>query len=69
MNLKIRFPFSDYLEITTDVIINRVPMHRNSVVTYSGPLGLWGSTLKWKKSITQTRARRREGCHIVQYLC
>ena len=31
-------------------------------------LGLWGSTLSWKLSIVQPRARRREGCRSFQYL-
>ena len=37
------------------------------ILHFFGPLGLQGSTLSWKLSVAQPRARRREGCRIFQY--
>ena len=47
-----------------------LPVHRYGVVvfTFSGVLGLLGSTLIWKQSSAQPEARRREGCGICHYL-
>ena len=68
-----RIALSDYLEIKTAVIVPcgrytspRISIY--SVVLLLHFLDLLGSTLNWKQSIAQPRARRREGCFICQYL-
>ena len=38
------------------------------IFTFSGSLGLQGSTLIWEQSFAQPGARRREGFHICHYL-
>ena len=59
----------DYLEITilchvADLKI--LTVHRCSVVifAFSGPLGLYGSTLIWEQSSGKPGARQCEGCHF-----
>ena len=53
------------LNTIPEVIWNKVSV---VIFRFSGPLGLWGSTMSWRLSIAHPSVRRREGCRIFLYL-
>ena len=58
-NIDKKFVRSQQLSLCREAAVKRLLVQRYGVIfTFSGPLRLWGSTLRWKLSITQPKARR-----------